>query len=46
MKREDKFTAPDESEADLEGWRVVLKVDDNGEEEGGEEVGHGDDNRG
>lgn len=46
MNRKDESTAPDESEADLEGWRVVLKIDDNGEEEGGDEVGHGDDNWG
>lgn len=35
---------PHESEADLEGGRVVLIIDDNGEEEGGDEVGQGDNN--
>lgn len=44
MLNECKSTVPHESEADLEGWRVVLKIDDDGEEEGGDEVGHGDDN--
>lgn len=38
-------TAPHKSESDLKGWRVVLKVDDDGEEEWGDEVGQGDNNR-
>lgn len=44
MLNECKSTVPHESEADLEGRRVVLKIDDEGEEERGEEVGQGDDN--
>lgn len=39
-----KSTVPHESEADLEDWRVVLKIDDDREEEGGDEVGHGNNN--
>lgn len=39
-------SVPHESEADLEGWRVVLKIDDDGEEERGDKVGQGDDNGG
>lgn len=38
--------APHEREADLEGWRVVLVADDDGEEEGRDEVGQGDDDGG
>lgn len=34
---------PDEGEADLEGWRVILEIDDDGEQQGGEKVGQGDD---
>lgn len=41
-----KCAVPHESEADLEGWRVVLKIDDDREEEGGDEVGHRDNNWG
>lgn len=37
-----KLCIPHEGEADLEGRRVVLEVDDKGEEEGCDEVGHGD----
>lgn len=36
--------APHESEADLKGRWVILKVDDHRKEEGGDEVGHGDNN--
>lgn len=36
--------APHESEADLKGWGVVLKADNYREEEGRDEVGHGDNN--
>lgn len=39
-------SVPHESEADLEGRWVVLIIDDDGEEEGGDEVGHGDNNGG
>lgn len=39
-----KFVVPHESEADLEGRRVVLIIDDYGEEKRGDEVGQGDDN--
>lgn len=37
-----KSIIPHESEADLEGRRVVLIIDDNGEEERSNEVGQGD----
>lgn len=37
--------APHEGEADLKGWGVVLKADYHREEEGRDEVGHGDNNR-
>lgn len=37
-----KSIVPHESEADLKGRRVVLIIDDNGEEEGSYEVGQGD----
>lgn len=36
--------APHEGEADLKGWGVVLKADNHREEEGRDEVGHGDNN--
>lgn len=37
--------APHESEADLKGRWVILKVDDHREEERGDKVGHGNNNR-
>lgn len=39
-------TVPHESEADLESRRVVLKINDDREDEGGDEVGQGDNNGG
>lgn len=44
MVSERKFVVPYEREADLKGGRVVLIIDDDGEEEGGNEVGHGNNN--
>ena len=46
MVSEWKFIVPHESEADLKGGRIVLIIDDDGEEEGGDEVGHGNNNWG